>query len=205
MCIRIRFFSVNPYSGAPYKRLPSRYVLSPFPVFLSVVSSLCGGLHPAIVAHVVFPAVFLPIAFYVCFLFGRRWFPGEKDAQGIYMVLIAVLLWFSGYSIYNGGNFQMVRIWQGKALLAAAFLPLTIYLCLSVMLSEKPEYSWKMLFMANISCCLLSSMGILLAPLAVGIFLILSIIRFRNLDNAAKGSLCCLPSIILGFVYILIR
>ena len=52
-------FSVNPYTGNAYRKLPSRYVLSPFPIFLAVISQLCGGLHPAIVAHVIFPAVFM--------------------------------------------------------------------------------------------------------------------------------------------------
>lgn len=52
-------FEVNPYTGALYQALPRRYVLSPFPVFLAVVSRLCAGLHPAIVAHTVFSAVFL--------------------------------------------------------------------------------------------------------------------------------------------------
>ena len=52
-------FEVIPYTGLKYYGLPSRYVLSPFPVFLAVVSQLSMGLHPAIMAHMIFPAVFL--------------------------------------------------------------------------------------------------------------------------------------------------
>lgn len=59
-------YAYNPYTGAAYNVLPSRYILSPFPAFLAVTSRLCGGLHPAIVAHTVFPAVFVFLA-YVCF------------------------------------------------------------------------------------------------------------------------------------------
>ena len=47
-------YAYNPYTGAAYNVLPSRYILSPFPAFLAVTSRLCGGLHPAIVAHTVF-------------------------------------------------------------------------------------------------------------------------------------------------------
>ena len=51
-------FSISPYTGYAYTKIPSRYILSPFPVFLAVVSQLCGELHPAIMAHTVFPPVF---------------------------------------------------------------------------------------------------------------------------------------------------
>ena len=37
-------FEVIPYTGLKYYGLPSRYVLSPFPVFLAVVSQLSMGL-----------------------------------------------------------------------------------------------------------------------------------------------------------------
>lgn len=198
-------FSVNPYTGVPYANLPSRYVLSPFPVFLAVVSRLCGGLHPAIMAHVAFPAVFVPFSYLVLHQLGKKWFPKERDSQGIFLVLCAVLTWFAGYSIYNAGNFEMVRIWQGKAFLAAAFLPLVIYFCLTVLMEKKPEDPWIYLAMVNLSCCLLSSMGIILAPLVTGVFLLLSLVKFRSLERLTKGALCCLPSILLGVVYLLIR
>ena len=69
-------FSINPYTGYSYTRLPSRYVLSPFPIFLAVISSLVG-LHPAIVAHVIFPVVFIFMAYLVLYQYAKRWFPGD--------------------------------------------------------------------------------------------------------------------------------
>ena len=64
-------YAYNPYTGAAYNVLPSRYILSPFPAFLAVTSRLCGGLHPAIVAHTVFPAVFVFLAYVVLFQYSR--------------------------------------------------------------------------------------------------------------------------------------
>lgn len=197
-------FEINPYTGREYGILPRRYVLSPFPVFLAVVSQLSAGLHPAIMAHVFFPLVFLPVAYMVQHCLAKKWFKDDRNAQGIYLFLVAVLCSFSGYSVYNSGNFQMVRIWQGKALLAAAFLPLLFYLCLSVLLEKKAQYPWFFLALANISCCLLSSMGIILAPLMTGCFLVVSIIWTREWKRIWRGLLCCLPSILLGIVYICI-
>lgn len=198
-------FSVNPYTGAAISSLPSRYVLSPFPVFLAVISQLCIGLHPAIVAHMIFPAVFFLMAYLSVFRIGKRWFEHDKDAQGIFLILIAVLNWFAAYSIYNTGNFQMIRIWQGKALLAAALLPMTFSLCQSLFLEKQQEYSWIQLGMANLASCLLSSMGVILSPLMIGCFGIVSLVRYQDFKKIPAGILCCLPSIILGIVYLFIK
>lgn len=195
-------FEVNPYTGREYIALPRRYVLSPFPVFLAVVSQLSGGLHPAIMAHVFFPLVFLPAAYMVQYCIAGKCFPEDRKARGIYLLLTALLCSFSGYSVYNAGNFQMVRIWQGKALLAGVFLPLLFYLCLSLLVEKKPDDSWLILVMANISCCLLSSMGIILTPLMTGCFLAVCFVRTREWKRVLKGLMCCLPSILLGLLYI---
>lgn len=199
-------FSVNAYTGLAYRTIESRsrYILSPFPVFLAVISQLCGGLHPSIVAHTIFPPVFLVLTYTILYQLGRKWFPDDSRRRGIFLFLTAVLSSFTSFSAYNAGRFQMIRIWQGKAVLAAAMIPLLIYLALSIIMEEKPEYPWYFLLMINIGCCLLSSMGIMLSPLLLGIFILLSILRFRSLNRAWKVLLCCVPSLILGVVYILL-
>ena len=63
-------FEINPYTGREYIGLLRRYIFSPFPVFLAVVSQLANGLHPAIMAHVFFPLVFLPGAYLVQYMLG---------------------------------------------------------------------------------------------------------------------------------------
>lgn len=197
-------FSVDPYTGAPYKILPRRYVLSPFPVLLAIVSRLCAGLHPAIVAHVVYPAVFLPVV-YLCFYYmGKKWFPKEKEGSGIFLIFAAVMTWFSGFSVYTAGNFTLIRIWQGKALLTALLLPLTFYLCFNILMEKKPEYPSLLLFMANLACCHVSSMGIMLSPVMIGIFAVMGMCRNRSLKCLFRGIACCVPSIVLGIIYLLL-
>lgn len=196
-------FEINAYTGIPYSSLPYRYVLSPFPIFLAVISQLCGGLHPAIMAHTVFPPIFLICVYCGVYQLSRKWFKDDRNAQAIFLFLTAMLCWFSAYSVYNAGNFQMVRLWQGKAVLAAFLLPLVFYLSSSVILEEQPQYSWLLLLMADISCCLLSSMGIILAPLMTGIFALLGLLRFRSLKRTLYALSCCIPSVVLGAIYLL--
>lgn len=198
-------FSIDPHTGAAYRTLPSRYVLSPFPVFLAVVSWLCASLHPAIMAHIIFPAVFLPMGYVAVYQVGRKWFQDDKRATGIFLFFCSVLNCFTAYSIYNVGNFHMVRIWQGKALLAAALLPVVFLLSYDALLEEKPEYPLYLSIAANMGCCLISSMGIMLAPLVTGILAVLGAIRQKSVIPLGKCLLCCAPSLVLGITYILIR
>ena len=75
-------FEVDPYTGTAYRALPRRYVLSPFPVFLAVVSQLSGRLHPAVMAHMVFPAVFLSMAYMVQAVLAKNGFPEKRRPRG---------------------------------------------------------------------------------------------------------------------------
>lgn len=197
-------FSIDPYTGAPYKRLPRRYVLSPFPVLLGIISRLCGGLHPAVVAHVVYPAVFLT-AVYLCFYYmSVKWFPKDWHSQGIFLVFAAVVTWFSGFSVYTAGNFTLIRIWQGKALLTALLLPFTFYLSWCILMEKESSYSLLLLLMANLACCHVSSMGIMLSPIMIGIFAVMGMCKNRSFGIFVKGILCCVPSIFLGVLYLLL-
>lgn len=195
-------FSIDPYTGAAYETLPKRYILSPFPVLLAVISRLCMGLHPAILAHVIYPAVFLP-AVYLCFYYmGKKWFPQNRNSQGMFLMFAAILTWFSGFSVYTSGNFTMVRIWQGKALLAGFLLPLTFYLCWCLFLEEEKSGSFVLLAMANLACCHVSSMGIMLSPIMIGMLALMGAVKKKSLKVLFQGILCCCPSLILGTVYI---
>ena len=139
-------FAVDPYTGCEYRVLPRRYVLSPFPVFLAVASRLSGGMHPAVMAHMVFPVIFLPMAYMVQYCLAEKMFSGERKAKDIYLLLTACICSFSGYSVYNTGNFQMVRIWQGKAVLASVLLPYLLYLCISIFLEKKEKIHGQLFF-----------------------------------------------------------
>ena len=195
-------FEVNPDTGRYYMVLPERYILSPFPVFLAVVSQLSAGLHPAIMAHMVFPAVFLIVVYMVQSLLSRCWFPNDRKARDIYLLLVAVISSFSAYSVYNAGNFQMVRLWQGKAILAAILIPMLVYLCLTIVMKEKADYSWGLMLMANLSCCLVSSMGIILAPLLIGSFAVVKLIYKKDFMCIWKCALCCIPTLVLGLIFL---
>lgn len=97
---------------------------------------------------------------------------------------------------------MLVRIWQGKAVLAAVILPFLIYLGLALVLEDQPEYPWLLLAMANLAACHVSSMGIMLAPVVTGLFVLLALVKNRSPRRFLYGILCCMPSLLLGSVYL---
>lgn len=198
-------FEYSPYTGYRYESLPSRYVLSPFPIFTAVLSKLIM-LHPTILAHTVFPAVFIPLSYMVVWMIGKEFFPQNKKGQGTFFLLVAIIQMTSFYSVYTQGTFLLLRIWQGKSILANIILPGLFLLCIRMMGSKgKCGINWFLIFLLSISAALVSSMGIMLAPIMIGIFGIISGITERRWNIVFKYVLCCCFSLICGLIYIMIR
>ena len=194
-------YKVDPYTGLDYEAVPSRYLFSPFPILLAIFCRLCGNLHPAIMAHVIYPGVFLMLAYIVFYELGKHFFRNSVDGPGLFTLFAAAISLCSAVSVFNSVTFMMVRIWQGKALLAGVILPLTFLLCMETIMKQQPEYPWKMLLFANMSACLLSSMGILLSPIMIGAMTLVSAMFLDIRKRALKGVICLLPSVSLGIIY----
>lgn len=108
-------FAYNPYSGVEYAVLPRRYVLSPFPVLLAVISQLSGGLHPAVTAHTIYPVVFLLAAYLVYHQFGRTVVCGKKKRAGVVSAFLCCdHLVFRIFCIY-GRQFHAGAYLAGKS------------------------------------------------------------------------------------------
>ncbi len=199
-------FSYNPYTGELYKHLPSRYVLSPFHAFIAVVSKVVDN-HPAIIAHSVFMIWFLFIAYMVYALIGRKLFAGNMEKTGYFLLVLSLLNIFSGYSERTGGLFLLIRLWQGKAILAGILLPLVLYMGMRIFAKEgkTPPMEWLLLFFLMCACCMVSSMGIILGAIMLGILGILIFFWKRNIRFLLYAFLCCMPNLICAGAYLMIR
>ena len=197
-------FRVSPYSGNAYTKLPSRYVLSPFPVFIALLSR-CTMLHPAIVAHTVLPAVLICFTYAVYGLLGAKLFHGNKEKTGCMVFLTGVFLTYSGYTTSTPGSMMLLRIWQGKAFLAAALLPMIVYLFLRFLKEEESKMDYILLTCVMLACCLASSMGIMLGAILIGCGGLLLAFFKRNVCFLIKMAGCALPNVVLALIYIIIR
>ncbi|MCH1982164.1 DUF6077 domain-containing protein [Ruminococcus sp. OA3] len=197
-------FEVDPYTGETYDELPSRYVLSPFPVFVAVIGAITG-VHVTIIAHTIFPIIFIPFAYMIYAMLGRRLFGEKKEAVGYFLILAAAVYIFSGYSVYTQGTFLLIRVWQGKAVLAGALLPGVFYYGFRAYGKKHHALDYIMLGALMLSCCLVSSMGIMLGAVVLGLLAVVSAVRFWNGKIILYSFLCCIPNIVYSVIYLIIK
>lgn len=197
-------FQIDPYTGDAYTSLPVRYVLSPFPVFNEIISTLAGGIHPAVTAHMVFPGVFLLAAYAGTYHLGKTMYSGDRKASGLFLLFVSVVQMCSCFSIYTSGTFMMTRIWQGKAVLAAVILPAICYLGLLLRQHKSWTAAWIAMLCAMMAGCFVSTMGVMLCPIALGVFLLREGIWERDWRFVGKSLLCCIPCAVIAGLYLLL-
>lgn len=197
-------FAVNPYTGAEYATLPSRYVLSPFHAFIAVLSK-ATGVHPAILAHSVMMIVFMLLAYAVYLLMARILLDKNLERIGFFMILLTALFVFSGYSERTSGLFFLIRLWQGKAIVAGVLLPFVLYLFLRLFFLEENRADWILLFFTMSACSMVSSMGIMLGAISVGIYGILLAVKKLKIRYLFYAGAACTVNIVCSLMYLLIR
>lgn len=197
-------FAYNPLTGNLYESLPSRYVLSPFYGFNAVVSKVTDT-HPAIMAHMIFVILFLLLAYAVYCLLGRALFSYDMEKTGYFLVILSCLNLFAAYSERSGGLFLLIRLWQGKAVLAGILIPMILYFAIRVFVLEGKLADWILLFLLMWSCCMVSSMGIMLGAIALGILGILFAFRHKSIRLLFCTGLCCLPNLLCAGIYLIIK
>lgn len=203
-------FAFNPYTGAEYAKLPSRYVLSPFYAFTAVISRLTDT-HPAIIAHSVFMILFLLLSYAVFTLIGRALFSYDMEKLGYFLVVLSGLNIFAAYSERTSGLFLLIRLWQGKAVLAGILLPMILYLAIRIFLPDdakegiRKRADWLLLFLLMAACCMVSSMGVILGAIMLGIIGILFAWKKRSLKLLVCTALCCLPNLFCAGIYLVIK
>jgi len=192
----------DPYTGADYTAIPTRYILSPFSIFYAVMSELTD-MHPTIYAHFYLSLVLLLFVYLLYYLWGKEWFVQAKSI-GIFLVLVSFLNVFGNYSDYTMQNFLLTRLWQGKAFLAAGIIPFMLYICYKISKEENSRLLWMVLLLTLSAASHVSSMGIFMAPIAVGSFALVNLIMTRKIKNFVLFIACCAPCILCGLVYMII-
>jgi len=194
-------YEYDAYTGDVYGAFPARYVLSPFPVFVALIAKLTM-LHPTIIAHTVLPVFLIPLAFMVYGLIGRELFGENKKAVGFFLLALLALNLWGNFSVYTSSSFLLFRIWQGKAVLASILLPLVIYSAGSLLNEKGRGQDWLMTLALALSGCMVSSMGIFLMPMSLGVYALVYLATRRKAYVIGRVLSCCTPCIIYGLIYI---
>lgn len=195
----------NPNRGNEWDGLaPARYILSPFSIYIAVLSEEIG-LDPAAIAHTICPPIFISLMYMIYFLIGKQLFKEDRKAICLFLLLLNILYIFGNYSVRTNFTFALFRIWQGKAFLANVILPAIWYWYL-VSYEEKMDLKQMlMMFILMIACCLPTSMGVVLAPLTIAILALVSAIKDKKIDYLWKYAITCMPCIICGIIFLVLK
>lgn len=198
-------YAVDPYTGELYNGFPARYVLSPFPLLGAVIGKWVG-LRPTVFFHTVLPFLLIPMAYCVYMLLGRRFFGEDKERNAWFLIFVSCVNLFSGFSAWTKGRFLLVRIWQGKAVLAAILLPFLIYFVLQFFEKNYLKMrEWIALFVLMAASCFVSSMGIILSVIMLEAFALLQMFRSRKIKLFLQTSCCCVLNLALAGIYLVMR
>lgn len=195
----------------------SRYRLGPFPIYLAIISKAID-IHPAIVAHTISPIIYVPLVYMIYGLIGNEIFKKDKKQVYYFLMIMSVINIWGNYSVRTTFSFFMIRIWQGKALLASMILPLIVLLFIK---AEENDYKFNyclLLFITILAGNLTTTMGIALPPMELMLLAIvyeISKIKLKKskeektgigkaIINLIKCFICCIPSIIYGIAYLII-
>lgn len=194
-----KIYWVYPETGA-FADFDKRYVLSLWPIFYAWLSKLIGVI-PTIMAHTILPWLIIPLAYMVYALVGKELFPKDRQMQGMFLSFAVMLHLFMSGEHTSGITFLSITPWVGKGVLAAVLIPLLFYWILRTGREERIS-NWILLGITCLAGCLLSSMGIMLVPVFVGIAVFLVCIRKKSICYLLCGVGACVPCIILGIYYI---
>lgn len=195
----------------------SRYRLGPFPIFLAIISKIIN-MHPAIVAHSVLPIIFVPLVYMIYGLIGNELFKKNQKQIYYFLLIMNIINIWGNYSVRTNFSFFLLRIWQGKAVLANVILPAIILLFIKL---EENNYKIEycvLLFIAILAGTLTTTMGIALPPIELMLLAIvyeISKIELKKLKedkntlkvaikNISKCLICCLPNIAYGIAFLII-
>ena len=197
-----------------------RYRIGPFPIFTAFISKIIN-IHPVIVAHVILPIPFIILVYCVYALIANKIFDENLNKVFSFVLLMCILNIFGNYSIRSNASFLLMRIWQGKALLANFIIPAILLL---VLYAEENNY--KFIYMLPILLTMIAS--VFLTTMGIGIpcvelVLLATVFEFskikikrevnedgkkesthigRSIYNLFKCAICCIPSIMYLIAYI---
>ena len=194
-----KIYWVYPETGA-FADFDKRYVLSLWPIFYAWLSKIIGVI-PTIMAHTILPWLMIPLAYMVYALIGKELFPKDKQLQGMFLALAVLMHLFMSGEHTSGITFLSITPWVGKGILASVLIPLLFYWIHRTCREDRAN-NWILLGITCLAGCLLSSMGIMLTPVFVGISALLVSIRKKSIRYLLCGVGACVPCIVLGIYYI---
>ena len=197
-------YIVGPENGFWYGNVPSRYILAPFPMYVAIVSSITNT-SPVIVSHTVLQPIFIFLTYVVYILIAQRIFKNNKTDVNLFLIFLNLIFLFGNISTRTNFTLMFFRIWQGKAILASILIP-ALWFAFSYCIDEDNKFiNWFLIFLIILSSCLVTEMGIVLAPFSLMLLSIVFALKNKKISYIFKSMVCIIPCIVYLIIYFVIK
>lgn len=201
-------FQRSPYAEGGME-MDYRHALAPFSIWIAFLARL-SGVRTVVVAQVVLPVVLISMAYGIYYLFSRVLFPEQGGQRALFMLFTEILVLFGNYSVYTSETFLIGRSRQGKATLGSIVVPFILFLLLTLFrkLQEKekiPAPLYVLLGAAGLTGCLCSTLGVLLASMAIGGGGLFAAVCYKRIKVLLPMLVCCVPCGGCALLYLLLK
>lgn len=197
-------FQIDPYTGQNFESRPVRYSLSALTIYYAALSEILQ-IHPAIFQHTIWPIIAIVLEFVVYALIGEKLFLKEKEKLAYFLIILSFVYMFGFISAYTNFAFFAYRSWQGKSLIANLIIPAVWLVYLNCMKNEEKIVYWLIFLATMIAACFVTEMGVFLVPIEVGVLSFLSLLQEKKFLKFIKPIACCLPQIVVGLIYMILK
>lgn len=179
-------------------------VSSPWMIYVALVAKVCS-IHPTILAHTILPPFLLLMAYGAFWLIGDNVFKGNKTASTLVVGFAALINMYFTDTTHTQSFVTLVRIWQGKAVVAGVMIPFMLYLLMLLCDEDENRRIYGILTIAAMGMSLLSGVGIFFSGIMIGTYGV-----YYNLVNKRWKSIlfvlvACIPTVVYGLTYALVK
>ena len=176
-------------------------VTSPWTMYVAMCCKITG-IAPAVFSHTFFPFFMIIICYVLYGMIGNVLFRGDAEKTALFLIVLSVFHIWNFTSTHTLSAMFLLRIWHGKAIVAGFILPLLMYLFYQIFMSEKQSMKWAApLYALSFAAALLSGMGIIMAPVMMGLYGLLDGIYHRNLKRMLCIWIAALPCAVYMIYY----
>lgn len=196
-----------PYTGTG-TGLDARHGLAPFPIWVAWLARM-SGMHAITVSQIILPLALILMAYALYYFIGKALLAKRPHLLPLFMVFVALMILFGGYSTYSAENFLLVRTSQGKAVIANIIIPFLLLLAIQTLEHLQKEEKirlrhWLLLACTMLSGCLCSTLGTLLTCMFLGIVGICAAVSYRKWTFLFPMAVCCIAPACFAFLYLVL-
>ena len=176
-------------------------MVSPWTMFVAYISKI-SDIPPAILSHRYLPVFLIPMCYIVYAMIGLFFFENNREKTSIFLIFISALQMYGYSSTHTISALMLLRIWQGKALVASLFIPMMFYLICELLEKNEKKIWYAVTALTGLAGALASGIGITALPVVIGVGGIVNLFHRGGVKKTVKIWCTAIPSVICLLCYL---